>query len=402
MPKLHPKQEEIFADILNDHTAMFFSICTGRQFGKTFLAIQVILYYALKFKNGQIMFCAPVHSQSQKVYKELVKGIDGSGLIQEKNSKENSIILVNGTEIYFKSVKQYENLRTYSIDYMILDEAALYAEVVFNTVLRPMLNVRGKKCIIISTPRSKNWFHAIHSLAQSNERYKAYTAPSASNPYANFEEIEDAKKTLPAGIFRQEYLAEFIEDGSEVFSNYDKCAIVKQYEPSRGVPCYCGIDLGRQDDSTVLYIMNKAGKVLFRYKKNKTSWQTIIDDVVRILKQWRPKNTLVEVNGIGDVTFDMIRKNYHNIKPFVTSNTSKQKIVEQLIYAFETEDIQIPSTELCPELHDEIENFSYTYSPKSRLVQYAAKSGYHDDEIMSLCICNEARKHVGSTQVITI
>lgn len=390
MPELHEGQQEIFNLALNS-SAMYYTICTPRQFGKSFLAVQLMLYYALTKPNSQLMFCSPVYAQASKIFKELVKGIDGAGLIKKNNAAENSIIFINGSELYFKSIQIPDNLRGYSIDYMFLDEAAMYKDDIFDAVLKPMLTVRGKKCFLFSTPKGKNWFYRFYYLGKDNNpRYCSYQGSSDTNPFANKQEIEDARKVLPPNIFRQEYLAEFIEDGGEVFTNYGTCATVNVWEaPNPNKRYFAGLDLGRQSDFTVLTILDETGKMVYQYRKNLVSWNIILNDVIGILNKYKPRKTLIEVNGNGDTTFDMIKSKYPNVTPWTTSNSSKQNIIESLIYAFEENKLAIPTEKLAPELHHELSDFGYKYKPSSRNVFYGARNG-HDDCVMSLAIAYEA------------
>jgi phage FluMu gp28-like protein len=390
--ELHIGQLCIVKDILNSN-AMYYTICTPRQFGKSFMAIQLMLYYALNYNNSKLMFTTPVYSQSSKVFKELIQGTKNSGVIDRFNAAENSVIFINGSELFFKSVQQPDNLRGYSIDYMFCDEAAMYKDEVFSGVLRPMLTVKGKKCFLFSTPKGKNFFYDFYVKGNddSNPRYRSYKGNSEFNPYANKEEIEDARKTLPESLFRQEYLAEFVDDGGDVFTNIlPNSTVSKWSEYQSGEIYYAGIDLGRQDDFTVLTIMNNKGEVVYVYRNNKVDWTLIIKELVNILNKYRPRQTLVECNGIGDVVFSMLKQKYSNVSPWITSNQSKQDIIEELILAFQDNQIKIPNKQLFSPLHIELSDFTFKYSTKTRKILYGARNG-HDDTVMSLAICNHSR-----------
>ncbi len=373
---------------------MYYTICTPRQFGKSFMATQMMLYYALNFPNSKLMFTTPVYSQSSKVFKELLQGTKNSGVIDRFNAAENSVIFINGSELFFKSVQQPDNLRGYSIDYMFCDEAAMYKDEVFFAVLRPMLTVRGKKCFLFSTPKGKNFFYDfyIKGLDDDQPRYRSYKGSSEFNPYANKEEIENARETLPESLFRQEFLAEFVDDGGVVFSNVKpNSTVTKWQEPILGEIYYAGIDLGRQNDFTVLTIMNQKGKVVYVYRNNKVEWSLIIKEMASILKKYNPRYTLVECNGIGDVVYSMLKKEYSNISPWITTNQSKQDIIEDLILAFQDNLIKIPTKTLFEPLHIELNDFSFSYSRKTRKTLYGARNG-HDDTVMSIAICYHAKK----------
>ena len=384
---LHPGQVEIAKQILfGDY--FYHTISCSRQFGKSYLGTQLLLYYAINNPGSELMYTTPVYSQASKIFKDMLKGIKGTDIIKEFNRSENSVILANNSEIYFKSIQIPDNLRTYSIDYMFCDEAAQYKEEVFTEVLRPMLTVKGKKCFFLSTPKGKNWFYKMYQLAKENKRYTSFKKTYKDNPYANLEEIEDAKKTLPNSVFLQEYEAEFIDDVGDVFVNIKKCCKVKFKEPDSKETYFAGIDFGRQDDYTVLTILNQKGEIVFIYRDNQKQWSTIIDNIVRILNKYKPRYTLAEVNSIGDVLFEMLQKKYKNVEPFYTSNDSKADIIELLIRAFQDELISIVDYEV---LINELQDFSFSYSRVKRKIVYKARTG-HDDTVISLALANKAKE----------
>ncbi len=77
--------------------------------------------------------------------------------------------------------------------------------------------------LLISTPSGRSWFYDLFTRGKDAEErdYASFHFPINSNPYFPVEEWEEARRTLPADVFRQEYLAEFIEDSAGVFRNND-------------------------------------------------------------------------------------------------------------------------------------------------------------------------------------
>jgi hypothetical protein len=54
------------------------------------------------------------------------------------------------------------------------------------------------------------------------QHIKHITHKVLDTPYMQKEEIDDARLTLPPNIFKQEYLAEFLDSGGEVFTNISR------------------------------------------------------------------------------------------------------------------------------------------------------------------------------------
>ena len=386
----HSKQRKIIDSII-DGDEKYHIISVGRQFGKSLMGMNLLLYWGINNPPCKILWCAPVYSQTSKVQKELEKAISQSGIIKTCNHSENYIELTNGTEIYFRSAERYDNIRGYTFDYAVLDEAAFMKGEAWTEAVRPTLAVRGKKVLFLSTPKGKNWFYDLYNLGLSPDYtdYKSYMGSSYDTPYINPKEIIDAKKTLPENVYKQEYLAEFLDGGGEVFTNIDKYTFDK-YPISKG-QIYAGIDLGRHEDYSVITFMDTEGQVIDIYRTNQREWNFIIKDIVDLLRD-NNATGLVEVNSIGDVIYEQIKNNYRDIHPFTTTANTKREIIEGLILDFNDGNITIPSKNLFNPLYQELETFTYEYNPKTRNVKYTHPTGLHDDCVISLALANYCRK----------
>lgn len=386
----HQKQKDIITSII-DSDIKYHIVSVGRQFGKSLMGENICLYWAINEPRTKILWVSPIFAQSDKVHSEIESAIYNSGIIKSSNHSKNQIILNNGSEIYFKSAENYQTIRGYSFNYVIIDECAYIDENAWTQSIRPTMASKGKKALFLSTPKSKNWFYNLYQMGLSSEypNYKSYKGSSYDSPYINKEEIEDAKKTIPENVFRQEYLAEFIEGGGEVFSNLNKITFDKFPSPNGKV--YGGLDLGRQVDYSVLTLMDETGNVIDITRTNKRDWNEIVQMVSHKINKYQA-SVYVETNSVGDIFFDLINKNVKNIYPFQTTNQSKQEIIEGLILDINDGSIKIPSKELFPPLFEELSIFTYDYSPKTRSIKYGSPNGFHDDCVMSLALCNYSKK----------
>ena len=393
--KPHSKQRECIDQIENT-TAKYFIINCGRQFGKSMLSENLILKWSLENQNTIGFWVSPIYSQAKKVYDELCKALNNTGLIIATNRTELWIKFINGSTIHFKSGEKPDNLRGYTLDWLIIDEAAFVKDEIWQEVLRPATLVKGKKVIFISTPKGKNYFYNLYQRGMSSEYpdYVSLKYTSYDTPFISKEEIEDAKQTLPTDIFRQEILAEFIEDGGEVFKNYKQIQLEENWrKPSSEERYWAGIDLGRQNDYTVVTIINNYNQVCYMYRENKNNWANIVDNIIEILTRYNAK-ALIEVNSIGDVIYEQIYRRYKKIEPFTTSNKSKEEIINNLIVSINDQIITLPTKELFEPLDTELKVFTFEWNPQSRKVRYFSPSGFHDDTIMSLAIAIESKRSI--------
>ena len=65
-------------------------------------------------------------------------------------------------------------------------------------------------------------------------------------------------------------------------------------------------------------------------------------------------------------------------------------MVRKLINDIETMTIELPSAELCPELHREFATYTYKLSPTGKL-SFGHTTGNHDDFVDSLLLANYSR-----------
>jgi len=386
----HPKQRDMVQQIISS-AAKHHVACVGRQFGKSLMAINLSLYWMINDGPCKVLWVSPVYSQCQKVQKELMQAIGGSGIVKQCNYSDNFIKLKNGSEILFRSAEKYDNIRGLTVDYGVLDEAAFMKQDAWKEAIRPVFMVRGKKVLFISTPKGKNWFYDLFQLAKSQDydNYVGYTGSSYDTPYIAIEEIEDAKRTLPEAVFQQEYLAKFIDSGGEVFQHLDNNTFTTW--PRAEGKVYCGIDLGKQEDFTVATFMDHKGRVLEVYRNQKAEWTTMTNDILKLIKKYNA-TVQVEVNSIGDVIFEQLKRQWQDTHAFVTSSKSKQEIIEGLILDMNEVNVTIPDSKLFEPLIRELEVFTYEYNPKTRSIRYGHPNGLHDDCVMSLAITNYCRK----------
>lgn len=387
----HIGQRKIINQILSSDS-FFHIIKAGRQWGKSMMTQNLMLYYAINNPKYIVVWTAPSHSQAKHSMLSIYNAIKNSGIVVGYNKTERKIELTNGSVLYFTGTDT-EHYRGLSVDILICDEAAFFKPEVFSALL-PTLAVRGKKCIMISTPRGKNNnFYRYYTMGQdtTNKTYQSYSGMLEDNPFRNTELIESERQALPSFIFNQEYLAEFVDDGSTVFPNLNEAAIGIFENPLPNKKYAAGLDIGRQVDSTVLTILDEAGKVVFVYSDKQKSWDTITNNVINHLRRYNSPKCVVEVNSIGDVVYEMLKKKgYNNLQPF-TTGSNKQNLIENLIVAFENKEIIIPSIKVFPDMYNELSAFTFEYSPRSRTIKYAAPQGLHDDIVMSLAFAYECK-----------
>ena len=110
----HTKQKQIIDSFANSQHK-FGIVATGRQFGKSLLGQNLLLYWLLKNPNQKAGWISPIYNQCKKVFKELTNATHA--IISEKNKADLSIKFINGSTINF--------LGTYQVSTEVLNEIDL-------------------------------------------------------------------------------------------------------------------------------------------------------------------------------------------------------------------------------------------------------------------------------------
>lgn len=383
--KPHENQKAIHHSI-NNEPHKYYVINIGRQFGKTMLGINQLLYWMINHKGCNIGWVTPIYKQGKKVFTELEKVTRASGLFEYDKSE----LIVRGfnSTVSFFSGERPDNIRGNTFDFLIIDEFAFTREELWSEVLSATVLVKGKKVLFISTPNGKNHFYKLSIQPNYDTRYKYIHYTSYDSPFINHLDLEERKRSLPNHVFRQEYLAEFIDDSSGLFVNVRDCIGT----PKESTKLFGGLDIGRADDYTVLTIINENNEQVYCERWRQTEWSKIIDSVAIEINKHKCK-TYVEVNNQGDVFYEMLQKKCGNlVYPYVTSAKTKPIMIEDLAVLFEQKDISILDIDW---LIDELCAFTYIYNPNTRNVQYSAPQGVHDDSVVSLALSYQAKKELG-------
>ncbi len=376
------KAQQAFIDKFVTTEDLFGVLVAPRGSGKTLAAINFTLYWALQKKNQKIGWCSPTFSQAKSVLDQIVAA--APDLVVSSNRMEATISLVNGSTIKFLSSDSADNIRGFRFTHLILDEAAYIKETVISTILLPTLNPNGKKCLLVSTPAGKNHFFSWYM----KEDVISHRITLEECPYISKTLLDEAKASLPEDIYATEYLAEFRDSANDVFKSIEKVAFVGEYR--RGGDVYVGIDTGLSDDASVMTLISPIGRVMNVVSISQTDINTAATLFLKELQGYNVVGGYIEVNGIGRAMYDLVGPKHRRIKKFTTNQNNKTELVRKLINDIETCTIELPSAELCPDLHREFATYTYKLSPTGKL-SFGHSSGGHDDFIDSLMLANYSR-----------
>jgi hypothetical protein len=213
-------------------------------------------------------------------------------LIKHKNKQTRTYTLYNDSVISWKTAETADALRGRGLDFLVLEEAAFWKNgmQLWQDVLSPQLMGRGGVALFISSPNGSNWFRRLE--AQAMEDIKAHptscewavfhgTIYDAGNISA--EEIERKKSITPELTWRQEYLAEYVDEVGQVFWEFRRLRNTVDIKPNID-PLFTirGIDWGISDNTACAFIQPLPNKKAYIFAEHVANNLDLVEQANRI------------------------------------------------------------------------------------------------------------------------
>lgn len=353
-------------------------LACGTRWGKTRLCANIVIDKGLK-KKIDIWWVAPTYDLADRG----LAGIHDSApreLFGKENKVRKILPMVSGTEIQFRTADNPVSLLGKGIHLLIIDEAAqIRNEIWYRYLRRTLLDHKGE-AIFISTPKSKNWFYEMFCKGRDSlqDEIKSWSFPSGSNPILDQVELAKIKADLPDLIWRQEYMAEFLDEANQVFRNIQGCVSGKVQEPVPMSVYSMGVDLAKYQDFTVITVMNEDGHVVYYDRFNQLDWG-FQKARIKVAAEKYTAQVLLDSTGIGDPIYDDLLKMGVNVAPYRFTNQTKRQLIENLSIQMDQQNVTFPPID---QLINELRAFECKLSGTG-LLQY---SGNPDDSVISLAL----------------
>lgn len=359
----------------------------GRRWGKTLMAGSVAL--ACANAGAAVAWVVPTYKNARPVWRFAERTVATISKRLTINKTERTIEFPSGGYLGIYTSDNPVGILGEAFDLVILEEAARIAPDVWQETIMPTLADRDGRAMLISTPRGRNWFYNEfqRGLGDGKEQ-AAFTAPSSSNPIANIRKAYELAKTrVSSKTFRQEWDAEFVEDGGGVFPNISELSNLKEIAPIPKHSYLIGVDWARSNDASVFSVWDEQTK-----QETKVSHLADTDYSAQIARlkglhlRYNGARVIAESNGLGD---PLIRQAFDAglpITPFYTSNLSKAQAVDNAVLLCEQKAIWFQDD---PVGLGEMESFESSRTP-TNLVKYAAPEGMHDDYVLARIIALSA------------
>lgn len=375
-PRLYPKQKAAFFN-----KARIACCEASTKSGKTHGGM-VWLYEKALLEGGpgkSYWWVAPVYPQAKIAYRRLKLAIPEA--LRICNDSEMTITVKSGSPIYFKSSEKPDNLYGEDVYAGVIDEASRTREESFFAIRSTLTATRGPLRIIGNVKGSRNWFYKLARKAESGEPGYHYSKITASDAVRAgvlaADEIEGAKRDLPESVFKELYLAEPSEDGSNPFgfAHIKRCT---SPTISTELPIGYGIDLAKSVDWTVVIGLD-AEMAVCNFQRFQKPWEDTIASIHEFVGK---RSALVDSTGVGDAVLESLQRggNSTRYEGFKFSSSSKQQLMEGLAVAIQQQGVSFPDGPI----RHELEAFEYEYTRTG--VRYSAPQGMHDDCVVALAL----------------
>ena len=364
---------------VHNSDARFKVLSAGRRWGKTRLGVNECLDAASK--GGRAWWVSPSYKTSEvgwRPLRQIVRKIPNA----EIRLADRMVILPGGGLVAIRSADNPDSLRGEGLDFVVMDECAFMQKEAWTEAIRPSLSDRLGRALFISTPKGRNFFWELYQRGVMGETgWQSWTFPTSSNPYIDASEIEAARHDLPEIIFRQEYLAEFIDDAGGVFRRVQEAAVLEPKEYEEGRQYIAGVDVAASVDFTVVSVLDAESKeMVYLDRFNRVDYPVLIDRLEAVYHRYHLTSMVVESNSIGRPVIDELASRGLNIVAFTTTSATKQAIIQSLQSAFENGQILVLDE---PVLVGELLSFESKRNASGSF-SYSAPDGMHDDCVMSL------------------
>lgn len=373
--RLHDGQKSVYG-----HPARYKVVNCGRRWGKTTLAINIIIR---RLSEGQrVAYFAPIWKQTSEVWRELKRRQES--VIVYKNESERRLETMEGGVLDCWSLDSENSVRGRSYHMLIVDEAAMIAnlEAIWTEALSPLLTDTEGSAYFFSTPKGHNYFHTLYMIGLDpiQVQWQAWNFKTVNNEHINPQEVANQRAMLPDRAFRQEYLAEFLDDAGGVFRGVDAVSTLQPAEPVDGHTYVFGVDWARDYDFTVISVFDATErKQVWIERFNEIDWPLQRGRLQTLAEKFNPSNIVAEENSFGSPNIVELQRSGLPVTPFKTTSASKAPLIEAFALAIEKQDVQL--------LDDPIQKAELKAYQMERTAagnwKYNAPAGGHDDTVIA-------------------
>lgn len=376
LPRMRPDQSEII-----NHPARYKFLAMGRRWGKTIMGGS--LAQSAAAHGGAVAWVVPTFRNARPVWRMAEAHAAGRAKV---NRSEMSIHYPGGGWLGVYTAENPISILGEAFDLVVMDEAARYRPEVWYETIMPTLADRNGRAILISTPVGKNWFYRefMRGLGDMGSEQASFHAPSANNPNPQIQQAAaKARELVSERTYRQEWLAEFVDDGA-LFVNIDKLATLQPQPFISGHQYSIGVDWARSagGDYSVFMVVDATDNCVAQMVRlSGLPFDVQLARLKSLWEEYGEPSILAESNSMGAPLIERLQAGGLPVTGFATTAQSKHQIISELELAFDQMQLRLLDD---PTLVMELNAFEQ----KARLgfPAYGAPAGFHDDTVIALAL----------------
>jgi len=382
-------------------------LAAGRRWRKTTLGMSLIVADILAGKES--LWTAPTFDQVRIAWRELKKAT--GGVFHFQHTEMFAEFPATHGICKFRSLDDPDNARGHTVTgNLYMDEAAFVDEAAWYEVLRPMLIDSGGGALFMFTPKGRNWVWREWELSQERNDSIAWQAPTVGarvvdgrlirephpleNPEIPWDELVQLYATTPERHFRQEILAEFLENAGGVFQNVRGCVHgnLEAAPQHPHLPYLMGVDLAKYNDYTVIVVIDPRTRQVVAFERfNLQDWTQQKRQIYQIAQRWNNAVCFMDTTGLGDPIYDDLRKAGMRIHPYQFTQASKRELIDNAVLLVEQQEVFYPAT--LTTLISELSSYEYERLPGGGL-RMNAPQGMHDDCVIAFALACWPLAHI--------
>lgn len=302
--------------------------CCGRQIGKTWWVAIEAIHFAATHPQSKVLVVSAGEIAALRLLEICSLLISRSpdllapSVVSDYKSK---IVFSNGAQI--ESVPASERqIRSASIDLLIIDEAGMVSNEIWRAAEGTTTARPDARFVITSTPWGgrEHWFRQLwqKGMDEPDALTHSWHLPSSVSPFVTAEVLAQRQSEMPASVFAQEYLAEWVEEVGAFFTTDeldDSRVDYQMIDPMAARGDYRvvgGIDYGMAHDANAVVYLAASGDVDLNAAKHgdnpvfwipaieqhfRMEYATFIDRLLEHSKRLRVQRLVSESNGVGQM-----------------------------------------------------------------------------------------------------
>lgn len=298
MTLLHTKQKKIASS-----PSRFKVVRAGRRSGKTTLEIEEMVFTAVSKKDRNVFYVAPTQLQARKIIWEALKSRCASIAEMNESRLEMRLPTQDGghSTIYVAGWENRENFRGLKAHLIVFDELDTMKDffIGWQEIFRPALTDTAGKATFIGTPKKENPnLRRLEKIAETDDDFETFHYTTRDNPHVPPEEIDKAEKELDYDTFRQEFLAEYLDNAGSLFrysSIIDVFSNTVDKEPSK----YLIVDVADDGSDKTKFSFWEGLEEYRRESYERLNTEGIVDKIREYCQQEKIPMSHVVVDAIG-------------------------------------------------------------------------------------------------------